>query len=508
MQMSKRVLLAGLFHETHTFLEGLTSLDDFAIRLGEELFDAAGDGSPLSGALEVAASCGWNVRPVVDLRATPSATVDDGVYEFFWEQFESVWHVERGSGIDGIYLVLHGAMACETVRDVEGDLVERIRALPGAANVPICGVLDLHGNISRRTIEPSQGFVAYRMNPHIDARLAAVDAARLLDRIFKSGRTPRCLFQSAPVMWPPTGTGTDDEPMRTLEAMARAIEREDAEIAAVNVMAGFSFADTLDTGVSFSAVTFGEPERAHQHLRRLRDYAVDHCEAGNVIEPSIESIMPRVLECVARGQTPIALVEPADNIGGGAPGDAPTILSALVKHRVERAAVVINDPAAVKALADGSPGSSSLLEIGGKGSRLTDPPVSLDVELVSSSDGRFELEDRLSHLASMSGVRIDMGPCAVVRHEGVTILLTSKKTPPFDLGQLRSQGIEPESLHVIGVKAAVAHRRAYDRITKASFTVATPGPCSSELRNFSFRHVRRPIFPLDSPAAIRHARSD
>ena len=50
----------------------------------------------------------------------------------------------------------------------------------------------------------------------------------------------------------------------------------------------------------------------------------------------------------------------------------------------------------------------------------------------------------------MSGVRIEMGPCAVVRHGGVTILLTAKKTPPFDLGQLRSQGIEPESLSVIG----------------------------------------------------------
>ena len=62
--------------------------------------------------------------------------------------------------------------------------------------------------------------------------------------------------------------------------------------------------------------------------------------------------MPRVLECIARGQTPVALVEPADNVGGGAPGDAPTVLRALVEHRVDRGAVVINDPAAVAQLAD------------------------------------------------------------------------------------------------------------------------------------------------------------
>jgi microcystin degradation protein MlrC len=505
--MKKRVLLAGLFHETHTFLEGTTTLDDFAIRRGDELFAAADDGSPLSGALEVASSYAWDVRPVVDLRATPSAIVDDAVYEFFWQQFDSAWRTEQRRP-DGIFLVLHGAMACQTIRDVEGDLVERIRALPRAGDAPICGVLDLHGNISRRTIEPSQGFVAYRTNPHTDARQAAIDAARLLDRIMTGGRMPTSLFESAPVMWPPTGTGTDDEPMRSLEAMARAIEQTDAEIAAVNVMAGFSFADTPDTGVSLSAVTFGDSDRVRQHLCRLRHYAVEHCEAGNVIEPTLESLMPRVLECIARGQTPVALVEPADNIGGGAPGDAPTILGALVKHGVNRAVVVINDPAAVRALVDVPVGKLRRLEIGGKGSGLTDSPLALEVELVSRSDGRFELEDRQSHLASMSGVRIEMGPCAVVRHAGVTILLTSKKTPPFDLGQLRSQGIEPESLHVIGVKAAVAHRHAYDRITKASFTVATPGPCASDLGHFPFRHVRRPIFPLDPASAIRSLRSE
>ena len=90
-----------------------------------------------------------------------------------------------------------------------------------------------------------------------------------------------------------------------------------------------------------------------------------------------------------------------------------------------------------------------------------------------------------------------MGRCAVVRHKGVTILLTSRRTPPFDLGQWRSQGIQPEKLSVIAVKAAVAHRKAYDPIAGAHYTVETPGPCSSNLKQFPFQHVKRPIYPLD-----------
>jgi microcystin degradation protein MlrC len=85
-----------------------------------------------------------------------------------------------------------------------------------------------------------------------------------------------------------------------------------------------------------------------------------------------------------------------------------------------------------------------------------------------------------------------------VRHGGLTLLLTSIKTPPFDLGQWRSQGIEPSALSVIAVKAAVAHRRAYDPIAARMLWVDTPGPCSSNLKTLPYRHLRRPIFPLDS----------
>jgi microcystin degradation protein MlrC len=79
----------------------------------------------------------------------------------------------------------------------------------------------------------------------------------------------------------------------------------------------------------------------------------------------------------------------------------------------------------------------------------------------------------------------------------VLILLTSRRTAPMDLGQWRSQGIEPRDLRFIGVKAAVAHRQAYDPIARASYWVRTPGACASDLRALPYRLIRRPVFPLD-----------
>ena len=49
----------------------------------------------------------------------------------------------------------------------------------------------------------------------------------------------------------------------------------------------------------------------------------------------------------------------------------------------------------------------------------------------------------------------------------------------------------------IGVKAAVAHRRAYDPITAATYNVDTPGPCTGNLASLPWKHLKRPIYPLD-----------
>ncbi len=507
--MPRRVLVAGLFHETHTFLEGRTALSEFDERLGEGLWSAENDGSPLAGALEIAQSGSWEVLPVIDLRATPGPTAEDAVVDRFWNAIAAALDREESHGLDGIYLVLHGAMVSEALLDVEGEILERVRMRVGI-DVPVCGVLDLHGNISARMAANSHGFVAYRQNPHADACAAARDGALLLDRLMRTGERPVTVWERPPLMWSPAGTGTAFDPMKTLEAMARRIEEAHAEILAVNVFGGFSFADTPDTGVSFTAVTLGEPRYALAELQELSDWAVANRELGNVHEEPLAEVMARIsarapspasgagLHCVASGASkPIILAEPADNIGGGAPGDGTDLLRALLETGIDNAAVAINDPQAVAALASCNPGSRMTLAVGGRGSRLGGGPLHLEVEFVSRSGGRFALEDPHSHLASMCGRHFEMGACAVVRCKGVTILLTSRRTPPFDLGQWRSQGIEPEKLSVIGVKAAVAHRRVYDPIATAHYTVETRGPCSGNLKQFPYRHVKRPVYPLD-----------
>jgi len=491
--MKPRVLHAGLYHETHTFLTETTAWKDFEVTLGKAIFAKEGDQSPTDGFLEVARSAGWEVAPTIDARALPSGTVEDAAFEIFWSEFESRARPALAAGVDACFLVLHGAMVTQSLEDPEGEFLARLRALPGARHLPVFGVIDLHASVTARMCAQVSGLVAYRKNPHTDAKAAAVRAARLLERCLGEGLTPRMALCRLPIVWSPPATGTQTDPMLSLELWSEQTERNDPTIWACNVIAGFAFADVADAGVSLSIVTVADPGHARRTLEAGARLAWSLRERGRIVYPSADEVVAGLGE--PRG--PVILVEPADNIGGGAPGDGTGLLRALLAHGIDRSLVVINDPLSVGRLAGIPCGASLRLAIGGRGWGLDRGPVELDAILVSRSDGDFTLEDPHSHLASMSGIHCHMGPCAVVRHRGVTVLLTSRKTPPFDLGQLRSQGLEPRAFAVIGVKAAVAHRAAYDPIAGASFYVDTPGPCSSNLTAFPYRRLRRPIYPLD-----------
>ena len=491
--MPKRVILAGLSHETHTFIPKLTRLNDFSILREEDIRATAGDVSGLAGVWEVAGDCGWEVIPAVHMRAAPGPMVADEVVEAFWHAFTDVVQEATAGGLDGVMLILHGAMVSESFTDVEGEILRRINNLDALADVPVCGSLDLHCNFTADMARYSSGLFSYRENPHTDIKQTAVRAACLLDRLMNSGEKTTTVYAHPPLIWTPSGNSTREMPMCALESRAREIETAHPEIIVVNVFGGYAFADIPEVGVSFSAVTVGDPEKACEAVEELSAMAMDMRVLGNVSGVDLDEVLDRLPQ---HPQGPVLLVESADNIGGGTPGDITYILRKLIERGLQNAGVIINDSETVQVLHNHDIGALVQVDIGGKSGVVGAEPLPLEVELRSLSDGQYVLEDPNSHLAG-SGQNIQMGPCAVVRHLGVTILLTSRPSPPFDLGQWRSQGINPEDLTIIVIKAASAHRQVYDPIAAASYTVDTPGPCSETLERLPFHRVKRPVYPLD-----------
>ena len=492
--MTKRVLVAGLYQATNTFLDGRTVLEEFKIRRGEEMLRVADVVHPIVGILEVARREDWEILPIIDVRAVPGATVADSVVDLFWAEFQAVTDKEASQGVDGVFLVMHGAMVSESLTDVEGEILRRIRGIEHLADAPVCGVFDLHANFTEAMARQADGLISCRTNPPTDAREAATDAAVLLNGLMEIEERPVTVWEHPPIMWTPEMTATDSGPMLALEERAREIENESPDILAVNVLAGFPYADVPEAGLCFSAITNGDLELSRSVLRELNVIGASLRWTESRVGMTLEEAVFRLKE---HHEGPVLLVEPSDDIGSGAPGENTHLLRAFVEHGVQDAGVIIQDAEAASSLQDALPGEQRELVIGGKSGEPGTEPLTLEAEIVSKSDGRFVVEDVGSPLASMLGEEIDMGPCAVIRHEGVKVLLTSRRTPPFDLGQWHSQGVDPEELFAIGIKASVGHRQAYDPIAQASYTVDLPGPCPQNLSSLSYERVRRPIYPVD-----------
>jgi len=197
----KRVLIAGLYHETHTFLQGLTRCEDCEIKRGRTLIDSPGGGSPLAGAVEAAERLGWDLIPAIDLRAMPGPTVADEAVQRFWDALQRplLENIERN--LDGVFLVLHGAMVSESCDDVEGEILHRLRNALGNRRIPVCGVVDLHANFTRRMARK-------RRRPD---RLSRESARRCKSLGRKGGTTARSTDGSRPA--PDDALATSSHPL-------------------------------------------------------------------------------------------------------------------------------------------------------------------------------------------------------------------------------------------------------------------------------------------------------
>jgi microcystin degradation protein MlrC len=90
-----------------------------------------------------------------------------------------------------------------------------------------------------------------------------------------------------------------------------------------------------------------------------------------------------------------------------------------------------------------------------------------------------------------------MGPTALVEMAGDNLLvLTTLRHPPFSLGALTCLGIEPGERRFLVVKAAIAYKAAYAPVAGTILAADTPGLTAVGPGRLTYRHVRRPLWPL------------
>jgi microcystin degradation protein MlrC len=267
----------------------------------------------------------------------------------------------------------------------------------------------------------------------------------------------------------------------------------DGRALTVTVAAGFPYADVPDAGVSFLVTTDDDPAAARALATELGELAWS-LRAQMIVRntPPAQAVAGAM---VFPGK-PVMLVDVGDNIGGGTPGDGTVLLRELLAQGARDATVVIADAEAVQQAIAAGVRNRVRLTVGGKTDRLHGEPVAVEGEVKLITDGHWIHEG-----PENAGVPVANGPTVVLRCGGVNLILSTRTCMPGDQQQLKSVGIDPLSQQIIVVKAAVRWRGGFGPIAAQAIHVDTPGLGSVDLTRFDFKHIRRPIFPLDAGAS-------
>jgi microcystin degradation protein MlrC len=152
------------------------------------------------------------------------------------------------------------------------------------------------------------------------------------------------------------------------------------------------------------------------------------------------------------------------------------------------------DPSSVEQADRAGPAARIRLGVGGKTDNLHGPPLEAQFTVISLHDGRFE-EPEPRHGGF---TRMDQGRTAVVRTDaGLTVMLTTRRMPPFSLRQLTTCGVDPASFHLLVAKGVNAPVAAYAPICQHLIRVNTPGVTTADVKSLDYRHRRRPLFPFE-----------
>lgn len=494
MKKTFRVGVAGLLHESNTFLSTSTHYEDFAateLTRGSQVVERwRGGHHELSGMLEGLEAEGIEIVPLFATYAVPSGTITaEGFGRLTAELMEEV----RFAGpLDGLLVALHGATVAENHLDADGEILAALRArLPRPR--PLIATLDLHANVSNRMAEQSDVLIAYRTNPHLDQKDRGLEAARLMARTLRGDVRPVQWLEKPPMLIQISQQLTFQQPARGLYHDLESV-LHGSRVLSASVVLGFCYADVEEIGASFLAVADGDIAAARDSARWMGGRAWER--RREFVKP-----LPDVAQAVSRAKTaaqhPVVLMDVGDNVGGGSPGDSTVLLAEILRQRVPNSLVVLYDPTTVRQCAEAGIASRVELSVGAKTDSLHGTPVMIRGTVRTLSDGQFE-ETEVRH---GGWGRNNQGITAVLEtEERHTIVVTSRRMAPFSLQQILSLGIRPESKGVIVVKGVIAPRAAYDSIAAETILVDTPGITTDSPQRLSYRHRRTPLFPLEPEA--------
>jgi microcystin degradation protein MlrC len=494
-----RVALGGITHEANTFCPHHTDLDDFRARQlarGDEILAGwQSTRTEQAGAMSVLAHAPeCEVVPTLLARALSGAPVRQEAFRLLRD--ELLTRLGSAGPLDGVLLVLHGAMMAEDAPDATGEILAHVRALVGP-EVPIVGTLDLHANVTARMMREATALIGYHTAPHVDMFETGHKAAQLLLGCVRGELAPTTALVRLPMLLPPENSTHAWGPLAEIIDMALQVE-EAEKIIHVGIYPVQPWLDTADVACAVTVIADGDLQAAKDHAQALAAafWARREAFVSELVPPT-----EAVRRALARREGTVILCDSADSTTSGSTGDSTTVLHALLDALPpsdaapttgQVALLNVVDPPAVAAAIEAGVGAMVSLEVGGVLAPRYFEPVHITGRVKTLSDGTFTFQG-----PGMRGVAHHMGRTAVLYAGGIHLVVMERAVSQWDPQLYRSVGEEPTAARIVLVKSPMAFRAAYEGIYDEVIVVRAPGAADPNLASLPWQHLPRPIYPLD-----------
>jgi microcystin degradation protein MlrC len=483
-----RIAIAEIAQETDSFSPLVTDLSDFetyGLFYGAEVIERMQGVGPIGGMLEVVAEQNEPVELVPIVRAWGSAggTIKAETIELLLGRLLS--GLREALPLDAIFLSLHGAASSEFDDDVEGYVLEAVREVVGD-DVPIVCPLDHHANVTKRMMRCANVLVAHETQPH-DPPATGRKAARIMFGMLHGTIRPTKGWGKIPMITPQDQFLTSQGPMKEWFDLAREMEHRDG-VLDVSPCPMQPWLDVAEGGWSVIVHTNDDEALAQSLADEMAEKAWELREQFWMSERVAPALAVR--QAMEADSGLIILSDTGDSVYGGAPGDNTVVLRELLNQQpTDIALVPVIDPEALGAAMTAGVGSTINIELGGKVDNLFCQPVRVTARVAATSNGVIvNLADR--------GI-CDLRRTALLEVGNVKIVVLDHRSFAINHPVLYMHlGLDVSAAKVVVLKTA-SNFQFFRQWCKAIIRVDSPGTTQSDLTAFDWKHLPRPIYPLD-----------
>ena len=492
-----RIGVGRIWHESNSFCGLPTTLRSFlddssygGVAVGADVLGRVDRRDEVTGIIEaLGGGGGVEIVPLLNAGTLPSGLVAEDAVVFIEDALRR--QLARSPRLDGVCFALHGAISGETIADLDGHFLQVLREELGE-DVPIVCSLDCHAVVTRQMVELATALIGYRTDPHVDVVETGARAAGVLLDALRGRTRPTLRCRKIPVLLPCPDDGMRAGALKELFETFIGWDRIDGVIAC-SLCEAFPIQDVPEQGWAALAVTNDDEALADRLTRELAElvWQVRH----RLVPAPMLGPAEAFRQAAAAPGHPIVITDRADNVGGGATGDTTTLLQAALAHRADVDGLILAhlpDPEAVATLTTGEPGAVVTIDVGGKRGRPFSGPVTITGRILCVSEGRINNDGGWGPEPT-----VDVGRVVCLGVDNVRLVLTERLIMGPQPSLFRKVGIEPFDAKIVTVKSGSGYKQTYGRVAKAILRADCPGAMSSNFNNFDFKHVPRPIFPLD-----------